>query len=219
MATTFTEILLLTPLPGQDTSSPPFTTALSSIMTTLASTPGALTMQIRHSTPTTSPPQFLLLGTWTSKAAFDYLDIEGYVPTLLRTLTTYVSITGASFTYLNYSLIDFTAEEMVIEAMHVKPGKRAEFDEVVREQKRMGAWYVVRGMAPSPRVMPTDEVEVKILEAGRKKQEEDLKGSVPDIWIAVGRDEGEEFRKGVEGLLEKVEGGVWGKFLEGGKGM
>lgn len=214
----FIELATLTPLPNQSIHSPTFIIALQKLLNMLASTPGALTFQIRKfSSPSASTPQLLLLASWSTKAAHDYCDIHGLTTKLLKVMFERVVPVDVYYLSMDCSLVDFEAGEIGMEVFHVKEGEREEFEKVVKENGRVGAWYVYKGIPPLPEVLPSDETELRILEKGMEVVEKKEREKVPDIWISLSLDEGSGrvFGEKVEGLVERVEVGRWEKYLEG----
>ena len=181
------------------------------------------------------PDRFLLVGCWESITDHDDLDIRGLVPKILKSLYEHFRLEAAYFLYVDAGRIGFEEEEIGVDVFHVKEGKKEEFEKVVEGgdmdgdggtrgfggREISGGWYVTKKMPPLPRVMPTDEGEKRMLEEGRERAERRLREPTPEIFVIIeGLEEGKRvvedgFDREVEGLVEKVERGVYEKFLDG----
>ena len=115
--------------------------------------------------------------------------------------------------------VEFDAQILGITAWHVREGYRGEFGREVERRGTRGAWYVEKRVPPRPQLMPTDEMEVKIIEEGEEKAEARLEMPTPNIWVSFWTDdkenEAEEFRGTVRSFAEEMEGGKYEKFLSG----
>ncbi|KAK0119566.1 hypothetical protein ONS95_011006 [Cadophora gregata] len=217
MPTNFVELAILTPLPGQSLHSPSFIISLQRILNTLSSTPGALKFRFRISISKT--PQLLFLALWTDKSGHEYLDIHGLAPKLMKEMFVLVKPDMVHYMYLDFSNIDLEAENVSVDIFYVKEGKRREFEEVVKSTRRVGGWYVARGLPEAPLVMPTDEKELRIVRMQKERAEKAIGEKVPDVWVGIStwNEGGEGFREQTRELVDRCESGVWGKYLEGGK--
>jgi hypothetical protein len=83
----------------------------------------------------------------------------------------------------------------------------------------IGAWYVSKGVPPRPSVMPSDDMELKIIEDGEMRAKARIEMPTPDIWISfstrVTESKVEDFRDAVKGYVERAEGGRYEKHLSG----
>jgi len=92
----------------------------------------------------------------------------------------------------------------------VKVGQKEAFqNEVDKVDGLVGAWYITKMVPTHPTVMPTDPIELQIIEQGRRRAEARMKAPEPDIWISfsshASQTEVNQFRGSVEGLVEKLE--------------
>jgi pantoate kinase len=74
-------------------------------------------------------------------------------------------------------------------------------------------------MPPLPKVMPTDPVELKILEEGTKRAEARLQAPTPNIWMSISSDVSGDigFGESVKEYVEEVQSGRYEKFINGKK--
>lgn len=139
-------------------------------------------------------------------------------------MLSHLTTSSVYFLYTDASKIDFDAPMLGIDAYHVKSGQKDEFEKVVDGMgggTPTGGWYVTKKIPPLPRVMPTDPEELRMVVGGRERAERRLKEKNPEIFVVIEglkdgeRELGNELDSKVERYVEKVERGVYGKFLEG----
>jgi len=222
MPPNFLEIFLVSPKEGTTFDSPEAKQDLQWILDQCMSGPGGLSFSFRQSV--THPTQLLFLSCWASKADHDELDLQGITPKLLRKLISRITMPPIVVYFLlmedeKRKEVELDAELLGVKAWHVREGCRGEFERELERWGRRGAWCVDKGVAPRPRVMPSDEVERRIIEEGEKRAIARSKVPIADVWVLFETDgdkkEVESFGKAVESFVEKVEGGNYGKFLSG----
>ncbi|KAN0096667.1 hypothetical protein V8E51_015472 [Hyaloscypha variabilis] len=206
MPPNFLEIFLVSPKEGATFDSPEAKQDLQWILDQCISGPGGLSFSFRQSA--THPDHLLFLSCWASKADHDELDLQGITPKLLRKLISRITMPPIVVYFLlmedeKRKEVAFDGESLGVKAWHVREGCRGEFE---RE-------------AEKPRVMPSDEVERRIIEEGEKRAIARSKVPIADVWVSfetdVDREEVGSFGKAVESFVEKVEGENYGKFLSG----
>jgi hypothetical protein len=80
--------------------------------------------------------------------------------------------------------VEFDAEILGITAWHVREGCREEFQTQAEKKRMIGAWYVSKGIPPRPSFMPSDDMELKIIEDGELRAKARIEMPTPDIWIS-----------------------------------
>jgi hypothetical protein len=134
---------------------------------------------------------------------------------MLKLLVSRFAIISAYFFYMDAQKVDLRKEEFGVEAWLVQEGKRGNFSEAMKGKGAIGGWYVTKKVSPLPRVMPTDELELRMIEEG-KRAEARLKEKNPDIWISFsdGHKEG-GIAEEVEAIVDTVESDRYKNFLVG----
>jgi hypothetical protein len=215
----FLEIFIIEPREGQSINDPALQKDLQWIISQCTSGTGALSFAFRKSVD--HPERFIFIGAWKEKVDHDDLDIRGVTPKMLKILLERVKAPLAVYYLLvDASKVELDAEVLGIDAFYVKEEHKAGFQREIDERGGVvGAWYVTKGIPPRPTVMPTDHVEVKIIEEGEARAEARLKMSTPDIWVSFSTPGSahvlEEFGNAVKSLISKVESGKYEKFLSG----
>jgi hypothetical protein len=125
------------------------------------------------------------------------------------------------FMYLDSSKVDLRSQVLIVEAFHILAGQKELFQSEVSNRKEVvGAWFVTKAMPLLPAMMPTDPVELEIMQGGRAMQEALLKEPTPEIWIRLSNsttaEVGNDFRSVISGHVLKVETGSYVKFLDVG---
>jgi hypothetical protein len=118
------------------------------------------------------------------------------------------------------SKVELNAEVLVIDTYHVKSEQKVEFQlKINRNRDVIGAWYIAKEIPLRLAVMPTNPMEVKMIEEGQAKAAAQLKLPIPDIWISFSTPESndlsKEFGSAVNGWVLKIESGKYKKFLSG----
>jgi hypothetical protein len=118
--------------------------------------------------------------------------------------------------------VDFDAPIWRVTAYHVKDEEKALFQKEIDTSTGLaGAWYVTKEMPPRPTVMPTDPVELKILEEGKQRAEARLKAPTPNIWMSISTPDAEnsdvKFGKNVQSYVQEIQSGQYEKFINGKK--
>jgi len=214
----FFELIVLDLLPTHPLASPTTISDLQWILDTPSSGPGAITFQFRRSTSPSHPDRLLFIGAWDSIANHDELDLNGTTPKVLKLLFSRFQVGSAYFFYLDAAKVDLMKEEIGVEAWNVREGKRGDFSEAMRAAGAgaAGGWYVTKKVPPLPRVMPTDEAELRMIEEGRKRAEARLEENTPNIWISFSDgDKDGGFAKEVEAIVDTVESDCYKIFLVG----
>jgi len=184
MSANFVEVAILEPQEGQSITNKDFQADLQWMTDEVLSGKGALHFSFQQVDPNDSK-QLLMIGCWETKADHEDLDIRGATPKIMKALLTRLKPVEVYFMYLDVSKVDLDGVEG-FKAYHVKDGRKASFQKIAdSREKVVGAWSVTIPVPPLPKVMPTDPVELGIIEQQRVMAEESLKGPNPDVWIAL----------------------------------
>ncbi|PMD62312.1 uncharacterized protein K444DRAFT_661514 [Hyaloscypha bicolor E] len=222
MTQNYLELFIIDPKQGNTFHSPTTKQDFQWILNQCASGRGGISFSFRQST--TNPYHLLFVGCWALKADHDDLDLRGVTPKMLQRLMSRITVPPIAVYYLlmddtKRREVEFDAQILGITAWHVREGYRGEFGREVERRGIRGAWYVERGVPPRPQLMPTDEIEMRIIEEGEKRTEARLEMPTPNIWVSFWTDdkenEAEEFRGAVKSFAEEMEGGKYEKFLSG----
>ncbi|KAE9371709.1 hypothetical protein N431DRAFT_545882 [Stipitochalara longipes BDJ] len=220
MAQNFLELFIIEPKEGTTFHSPETKQDFQWILDQCIAGRAGISFSFRQSI--THPNRLLFVSCWASKEDHDDLDLRGVTPKMLRKLMSRIEMPPIAVYYLlmddeKRKEVELDAEVIGVTAWHVRKGCRGEFQKEMEKRGINGVWCVQKGVPPRPTVMPTDEVEVRIIEEGEKRAKARLEVPLPDIWVAfetntVG-EEGEGFGDAVKTFIEKVEGGNYGRFL------
>jgi hypothetical protein len=222
MTSNFLELFIIEPKEGTTFQSPEVKQDLQWTLDQCVSGIGGISFSFRQST--THPNRPLFFSCWDSKASYDDLDIRGVTPKMLKKLVSSISLPPLAV----YSLlmeneerrkVEFDAEILGVTAWHVREGCREDFQTQAEKKGMIGAWYVPKGVPPRPRVMPSDDMELKIIEEGEIRAKARIEMPTPNIWISFSTDvmesKVEDFRDAVKGYVERAEGGRYEKYLSG----
>jgi hypothetical protein len=222
MSQNFLELFIIEPKEGTTFHSPEVKQDLQWMLDQCVSGIGGISFSFRQSI--TRPACFLFLGCWDSKASYNDLEIRGVTPKILKNLVSRISGPPLAIYYLlmedgERRKLEFDAEILEITTWHVREGCREEFQTQAEKRGMIGAWYVPKEVPPRPRIMPSDDLESKMIEDGEVRAKAGIEMPTPDIWISfptvVTESKGEGFRDAVKGYVERVEGGRYEKFLSG----
>jgi len=218
MSENFLEVVLCAPPEGKSFTDLATISALQWTLDQLAPEPGIISPKFRRST--TNPSHILFVLGFNSIADHDALDIKGFTPRVLKTLIANAVPLSSYLMFYDLLAVDFGVPAFGVEAFYVKDGAKGAFDGAVERNGMAGAWVRRKHVPPKPTVMPTDPVELAIIEGQVKQAEEDAKKRTPLIWVSLFTPETAGARKGfrdaVEGLCVKVESGEYENFLTAG---
>lgn len=125
---------------------------------------------------------------------------------------------GAQFMFMDANKVDWEALIWTLDAFHVKEEEKSLFQkEIDTAEGLFGAWYIKKNMAPPPKVMPTDPIELMILEQGAKTAEARLKAPLPNIWMSISNAASgkgvAKFGAKVKGCVQEVQSGRYEKLI------
>jgi hypothetical protein len=221
MSTNFFELALLEPTDGTSLDEQNILKDLQWILSSLGTGRGAINFEFRKSLDPLHPTRLLFLAIWQGIEDHYDLDLRGITPKILKVTLAHLKPVSVYFMYLDSSKVDLRSQVLTVEAFHILAGQKELFQSEVSNRKEVvGAWFVTKAMPPLPAMMPSDPVELEIMQGGRAMQEARLKEPTPEIWIRLSNsttDEvGNDFRSVISGHVLKVETGSYVKFLDVG---
>lgn len=220
MTRNFVEIFTVNPVEGVVKDGHTFSSAVKAqfqeFLTILKGGPGAIVMETRKDTE--DPNTLFILAGWESLADHDDLDIQGIVPKVLKKLLMVCEPQDVFYLYLDLAKVDVAANLLFVDIFRVKEGEKAAFQkEIDARPELVGAWYTIIPVPPLPKVMPTDPVELAIIEGQKLQAESNLRKFTPAIWIAFSSSATEGLINGfkyvVRGFVEEEKSSKYEKFL------
>jgi hypothetical protein len=186
----------------------------------LAPGTGTIDAKFRKSIDKDHPERIFFAAAWETIEDHDEFDIKGLVPKLLKMMLTHLTPVSGQFMFMDSAKVDFDAPVWMVNAYHVKEEEKALFQrEIDTSTGLVGAWYTAKKIPPLPSVMPTDLVELQILEEGMKRAEARLKAPTPNIWMSISTpDAGSAevgFGEKVKSYVQEVQSGQYEKFVGG----
>lgn len=193
-------------------------TELREILNILMNGPGVRAMEFREDAA--DPNTLLCVAGWESLADHDYLDVQGTVPKLLKRLGKLFTTENVHYMYIDVAKVGLEDKLLSVDIFKVVEGKKAEFQKEINARTGLvGAWHTVIPVPPLPNVMPTDMMELAIIEHQKLRAEQNLKNFTPAIWIAFSTPTTEalmgEFRAAVARSIESVKTATYRQYLSG----
>lgn len=218
MSRNFFEVISLEPREQGALADQAFLRDIQSLADMIASEPGTIICQLRKSIAPDYPNRLLFVACWQTIDAHDQLDVKGLTPKLLKLMTQRLTPLSSHFFFMDSNKVDFGAPLFLASAYHLKPGYAPAFQRQLDSNPGLaGSWYITKKMPPLPTVMPTDPIELQMLEENRRKAQERLNAPNPEIWIALTTPGSQTalFGRTVEGFVREVQSGRYQMFIQG----
>lgn len=214
----FFEILVLEPKKKNALTEEKFLKDLQEVVDTVVQEKGTFDAKFRKSIDKDHPERLLFVAAWETIEAHDEFDVKGIVPKLLKLMLGHLDLVAAQFMFMDSAKVDFDALVWRVDAFHVKDQEKALFQKEIDTTVGLaGAWYITKKMPPLPTVMPTDPVELQILEEGMKRAEDRLNSPTPNIWMSISTpDSGntmKTFGEKVNSYIQEMQSGKYEKFV------
>jgi hypothetical protein len=214
----FFETIFLEPKEKDTLTNEQFLKDLQEIVNIVASKQGTIDAKFRKSMDKDHPERLIFAASWETIEDHDEFDVLGLVPRMLKLMLAHLNPMAVQFMYMDSAKVDFDAPIWIVNRFHVKEEEKLFFQkELYTSTGLAGAWYVTKDLPPLPTVMPTDPVDLQILEEGIKRAQARLDAPTPNIWMSISTpnfgNTAEAFGEKVKSYVREVESGQYEKFI------
>jgi len=218
MKRNFFEVLVLEPKEKDAFTEEKLLKDLQEMVDITVSREGTIDAKFRKSMGEKHPERLLFAAAWETIEDHDEFDILGLVPKMLKLMLSHLNLVAAQFMFMDSAKVDFDAPVWKVDAFHVKEEEKTLFQKEIDTSTGLaGAWFITKKIPPLPTVMPTDPVELQVLEEGRQRAEARLNAPTPNIWMSISTpdsgDTVDAFGEKVKPYVQEVQSGQYEKFI------